>query len=202
MEQQPLRGYRFGSFEVDLRAGEVRKEGLKLRLQEQPFQVLAVLLGHAGDVVTREEMQKRLWSESTFVDFDHSLNIAINKIRETLGDSAEAPRFVETLPKHGYRFIASVAVMDGQPPRDLRVLADAKRASEEAIAPAAHSEPGVARFPRSTVKWRNALIWGLCSLVLLALAGTAMLYQKLKGDQPMVRLSMSVGPAEQLSGLG
>ncbi len=98
----------FGVFEVDLRAGELRKSGLKLKLTGQPFQVLAILLERPGDVVTRDELQKRLWADGTFVDFDHNLNAAINKIREVLGDSAESPRFVETLPRRGYRFIAPV----------------------------------------------------------------------------------------------
>ncbi len=98
----------FGVFELDLRAGELRKQGLKLKLQEKPFQVLTVLLERPGDTVTREELQKRLWPEDTFVDFDHSMNTAVNKLREALGDSAESPRFIETLPKRGYRFIAPV----------------------------------------------------------------------------------------------
>jgi Tol biopolymer transport system component/DNA-binding winged helix-turn-helix (wHTH) protein len=95
---------RFATFEVDLLAGEVRKGGLKLKLSGQPFQVLTILLERPGEVVTREELQRRLWPE-TFVDVDHNLNTAINKIREVLGDSAENPRFVETLPRRGYRFI-------------------------------------------------------------------------------------------------
>src|SRR6476469_5154029 len=98
---------RFGTFEVDLASGEVRKSGLKLKLTDQPFQVLAILLERPGEVVTREELQKRLWPD-TFVDVDHNLNTAINKIREVLGDSAENPRFVETLPRRGYRFVAPV----------------------------------------------------------------------------------------------
>ena len=99
---------RFGVFELDLTAGELRKSGVKLRLQGQPFQVLALLLDHAGDVVTREELQQKLWPSDTFVDFDHSLNTAINKVREALGDSASSPRYVETLARRGYRFIAPV----------------------------------------------------------------------------------------------
>jgi Tol biopolymer transport system component/DNA-binding winged helix-turn-helix (wHTH) protein len=96
---------RFATFEVDLRAGELRKSGLKLKFSGQPFQVLAILLERPGEVVTREDLQQRLWPD-TFVDVDHNLNTAINKIREVLGDAAENPRFVETLPRRGYRFIA------------------------------------------------------------------------------------------------
>ena len=95
----------FGTFEIDLQTGELRKAGQKLKFSGQPFQVLAILLERPGEVVTREELQKRLWPD-TFVDVDHNLNTAINKIREVLGDSAENPRFVETFPRRGYRFIA------------------------------------------------------------------------------------------------
>ena len=99
---------RFGVFELDLAAGELRKNGAKVRLQEQPFQVLALLLERTGDVVTREELRQKLWPADTFVDFDHSLNTAVNKLRETLGDSASSPRYIETLARRGYRFIAPV----------------------------------------------------------------------------------------------
>jgi DNA-binding winged helix-turn-helix (wHTH) protein len=99
---------RFGVFEADLDAGELRKNGVRIRLQEQPFQVLAALLQTAGQVVTRDELREKIWPADTFVDFDHSLNTAVNKIRESLGDSASSPRFVETLARRGYRFIAPV----------------------------------------------------------------------------------------------
>jgi DNA-binding winged helix-turn-helix (wHTH) protein len=100
---------RFATFEVDLQAQELCKAGLRLKLSGQPFQVLAILLEQPGTVVTREELQKRLWPD-TFVDADHNLNTAINKIREALGDSSENPRFVETLPRRGYRFIGPTTV--------------------------------------------------------------------------------------------
>jgi len=103
-----MRVARFGVFELDLNAGELRKSGVRLRLQGQPIQVLTLLLERAGDVVTREELREKLWAADTFVDFDHSLNTAINKVREALGDSASSPRFVETLARRGYRFIAPV----------------------------------------------------------------------------------------------
>jgi DNA-binding winged helix-turn-helix (wHTH) protein len=103
---------RFGVFEVDLAAGELRKKGMKVRLQEQPFQTLALLITRPGDVVTREQLRQELWPADTFVDFDHSLNTAVNKIREALGDSASSPRYVETLAKRGYRFIAPVETPD------------------------------------------------------------------------------------------
>ena len=97
---------RFGTFEVDLRIGELRKNGIRVKLTGQPFQILVILLEHPGDLVTREQLQRRLWPSDTFVDFDRGLNAAINRVREALGDSAENPRFVETLPRRGYRFIA------------------------------------------------------------------------------------------------
>src|SRR5258708_24924874 len=108
LPQSNSRIVRFGVFELDLSAGELRKNGVKLRLQEQPFQVLAMLLERAGEVVTREELRQKLWPSDTFVDFDHSLNTAVNKVREVIGDSASSPRYVETLARRGYRFIAPV----------------------------------------------------------------------------------------------
>jgi DNA-binding winged helix-turn-helix (wHTH) protein len=99
---------RFDSFEVDLRAGELYKAGRKVKLQVLPFQALAILLERPGEIVRRDEFQKRLWSADTFVDFDHSLNTAIKKLRQALGDGNKKPRFIETLPKRGYRFIGTV----------------------------------------------------------------------------------------------
>ena len=100
--------YRFGLFEVDPRDGELRKSGVKLKLQDQPFKVLLKLLQRPGELVTREELRAGLWQEDTFVDFETGLNTAIKRLRETLGDSADNPRFIETLPRRGYRFIAPV----------------------------------------------------------------------------------------------
>src|SRR5215472_15868499 len=107
---------RFGGFEVDLQAGELRRQGVKVRLQEQPFQVLQMLLERRGQVVTREELQKRIWPADTFVDFEQGLYNAIKKLREALADDAEKPRFVETLSRRGYRFIAPLTP-DTQPAR-------------------------------------------------------------------------------------
>jgi TolB-like protein/DNA-binding winged helix-turn-helix (wHTH) protein/tetratricopeptide (TPR) repeat protein len=103
---------RFGLYEVDLRTGELRKQGLKIRLQEKPFQILSILLERRGDVVTRKELRERLWPEDTFVDFDNSLNTAMSKLREALGESAGSPRYVETLTRRGYRFIAPVELLE------------------------------------------------------------------------------------------
>jgi eukaryotic-like serine/threonine-protein kinase len=98
----------FGVFEVDLRSGELRKRGVRIKLQEQPFQILSLLIEHPGEVVTREELRQKLWPAHTFVDFDRSLNKAMTKLRFALGDSAESPRYIETIPRHGYRFLAPV----------------------------------------------------------------------------------------------
>jgi DNA-binding winged helix-turn-helix (wHTH) protein/TolB-like protein/Tfp pilus assembly protein PilF len=106
---------RFANFEVDLRAGELRREGSRVRLQEQPFLLLTVLLEYAGEVVTREELRKRLWSADTFVDFDHRLAVAVSKLRDALRDSAENPKFVETVGRRGYRFVGRLEITDTLP---------------------------------------------------------------------------------------
>jgi cholera toxin transcriptional activator len=108
--------FRFGVFEADGQTEELRKQGRRLSLQGQPLQVLFMLLSRPGELVTRMEIQQRIWPEGTFVDFDHGLNTAINKIRDTLGDSAANPRFVETLARRGYRFVAPVEVIDRSAP--------------------------------------------------------------------------------------
>jgi TolB-like protein/Tfp pilus assembly protein PilF len=119
----PSRIYRFGDFKVDLKAGQLLKCSSKLRLPGQSFEILVLLLEHPGEVVTREELRGRLWSGGTFVDSEHGLNAAINKLRDVLGDSAECPRYIETLPRRGYRFIAEVHVGPGGPLKRIRSLA-------------------------------------------------------------------------------
>lgn len=114
-EFAPSRGVvRFSAFEVDLRNGEVRKHGFKIRLQDQPFRVLQILLDHPGEIVTREELQRQIWPSDTFVDFEKGLNNAIKRLRDALGDSAEQPRFIETHSRRGYRFIGSVTATNGR----------------------------------------------------------------------------------------
>src|ERR1700758_711254 len=113
LETRPSGTVQFGTFEADLRSGELRKQGKRIKIQEQPFHVLTVLLQHPGEVVTREELRAQLWQSDTFVDFDNGLNTSINKLREALGDSADNPRFIETLPRRGYRFIAAVSSDNG-----------------------------------------------------------------------------------------
>ena len=107
---------RFSVFEVDLRTGELRKQGLKVKLQGQPFQVLVMLLERPGELVTREEIREKLWPGDTFIDFEHSVNSSIKRLREALGDDPATPRFIETLARHGYRFIAPVDCSTPSPP--------------------------------------------------------------------------------------
>ena len=126
----------FGEFKLDLRTGELSSNGHKSTLSEKPFQLLVALLERPGGLVTREELKQRLWSSDTFVDFDLSLNKAVNRLREALGDSAEQPRFIETLPRRGYRFIAESAPVEATLPETPPVLQDpapATRAPEESV---------------------------------------------------------------------
>jgi DNA-binding winged helix-turn-helix (wHTH) protein len=116
--------FKFDAFELDTRAGELFKHGIKLRLQPQPAQILTILLAQPGRVITREELRERIWPADTFVDFDHSLNSAIKKLRQVLGDRVERPRFIETLPRKGYRFVGSV--------EEKTVISQRMRASEAA----------------------------------------------------------------------
>ena len=128
--------FRFGVYEADPASGELRKSGLRLRVQEQPFQVLLVLLERPSEVVTREELRQKLWPADTFVDFDHSLNTVINKLREALNDSAANPRFIETLARRGYRFLAPVEFVEKQiPPSTPATILAPAEISEESASP-------------------------------------------------------------------
>src|SRR5271168_1559476 len=104
---------KFGPYVVDLRAGELRKHSSRIRLQEKPLRVLAALAERQGQLVTREELKKRLWPDDTFVDFETGLNTAVSKLRDALSDHAEKPRYIETIPRHGYRFVMPVEVIAG-----------------------------------------------------------------------------------------
>ena len=112
----PIRIVRFGTFELDLSKRELRKSGVRIKLHGQPFEVLAMLLERPGETIPREAVQQRLWPTDTFVDFDHGVNTAINRLREALGDSAENPRFIETVPRRGYRFITPVEAESSELP--------------------------------------------------------------------------------------
>ena len=186
---------RFGVFEVDLRAGELTKRGVRIRLQEQPFQILALLLERPGELVTREELREKIWGR-TVVDFDHGLNKAINKIREALGDSAENPRFVETVARRGYRFLAGVspvAATAGKQP---------SLASHESVVPP--PDPGRVGLvdsdtpPKRARRTRSWMGVGLGLALLLAAALSWVFYLQSQ-SAPRIR-SLAVLPLESLSG--
>src|SRR6266849_3212214 len=154
---------RFGVFEVDLQSGELRKQGVKLKLQDQPFQILAALLERPGEIVTREDLRQRLGASDAFGDFDHLVNKAVNKIREVLGDSADSPRFVETLPRRGYRFLASVESIDPLDPRASAPQSDARPSASQSEAATPVKRPGR----------REAVAWTCAGAAFLVAAGLA-----------------------------
>ena len=194
-EDDQFRGrLRFGVFDLDLRAGELRKHGLRVRLQEQPLQVLAVLLEHPGDVVTREELQKKLWPADTFVDFDHGLNKAVNKIREALGDSAESPRFVETVARRGYRFLAEVKVADAVPVRSPELATQPRSAAEARDRPDLPGQLAMPRHPLPSLGWKT-----LVFVLLVLMASLAAWKLHSWNRPPSVIRSLAVLPLESLS---
>lgn len=158
LPNQTPRIIRFGVFEVDLQEGELRKSGLRIKLQEQPFQVLAILLECPGKIVTRDELRQRLWPADTFVDFDHSLNSAVKKLREALGDQPDNSRFIETLHRRGYRFIASVE--DGQPATGKSSRSQQDTGSALAAPPAEE--------PRRNTTSRLAAIFAAVAVIILS----------------------------------
>ena len=190
---------RFGAFEINLQAGELRKRGMRLRLSGQPFQVLAVLVEHAGNVVTREELHSKLWLSDTFVDFDHGLNNAIARIREVLDDSSETPRYVETIPRRGYRFIAPVA--------DVRQVTESASSAESTVSPAPKiacpdaPSPSVVtaakRFPsRRLQMWLGGVaVLGVAALLFVLYRG-----KSAKGWRGPAITSLAVLPLSNLSG--
>ena len=139
-EMRPARRYRFGVFEVDSTTGELRRNGVRIKLHSQPLQVLFILLKQPGEVVTREEISRELWPDGTFVDFEHGVNSAVNRLREALGDKASSPRFVETLARRGYRFLAPVEAIAQ---RENVALADAEPQTMDEPARALPGKPGV-----------------------------------------------------------
>jgi TolB-like protein/DNA-binding winged helix-turn-helix (wHTH) protein/Flp pilus assembly protein TadD len=194
-EPHQVRGrVRFGIFEVDLRAGELRKHGLRVRLQEQPFKVLAMLLERSGEVVTREELQKKLWPADTFVDFDHGLNKVINKIREALSDSAENPRFVETVARRGYRFLAEVKVADSTPVHNPDLATQHRPTGETGDRPGLLGEPARPKHLLSSLAWKTSG----CVLLLLAAAVATWQLHSRNRPSPVIR-SLAVLPLESLS---
>ena len=188
----PTRHLRFGVFEVDLRTGELTKRGLRVRLQDQPFQVLATLLEKPGELVTREELRRRIWP-STVVDFDHGLNKAISKIREALGDSAENSRFIETIGRRGYRFLADVAVFESS---DKQL----KTAPEALTLPGDAGPNGFTQIGSLKTRSPPSLAW-LLGFGLALVLGAAFLGVLFPRDHssPKIR-SLAVLPLENLSG--
>ena len=171
---------RFADFEVDFRAGELRKRGRRIKLQEQPFRVLTMLVERSGEVVSREELRRKLWPADTFVDFDHGLNSAVARLREKLNDSAEAPRYVETVPKRGYRFIAGL----------------------EETAPPAEMPLPLPEVPRRVFPWASARtrwIVGVSALFLVLLAGME-IRRLLRGhtEMPVEIIPMAVLPGYEV----
>ncbi len=194
---------RFGAFEADLQAGELRKHGLRIKLQEQPFEILAILLQNPGELVLREDLRQRLWPADTFVDFDHSLNRAINKLRDALGDSAENPRFVETLPRRGYRFIAPVnetapgAGHTSPPLHPVSATAEPAVVSVEKLRAEVRAAFGVHRWRKIALV---AIAFGaiLALLVVLNTGGWRQRLWEPSGPKPIQ--SIAVLPLENLSG--
>jgi len=174
---------RFGQFELDLRTAEIYKEGKRIKLQEQPCQVLALLIERPGELVSREELRKRLWPSDTFVDFDHGVNIAINKVREALGDSPEKPRFIETLPRRGYRFIAPV---------------DAPKTSRDGALSTQVTSSRAGRVGPGLITWRRALLPALLGLSFIAVFFSFVRYWRGRSALSTIR-SLAVLPLENLS---
>ena len=152
--------FRFGPFQVDAPAGQLRKGGTKLRLAGQPLEILVMLLERPGHVVTREEIQQRLWPEQTFVDFENSLNKSINKLRQALSDSAEDPVYIETLPRRGYRFVGTlISTAAGEPKQESALVVDRP------------SNLSAATLPSLSVSRTHTALWRITSLcIFLALA--------------------------------
>jgi TolB-like protein/DNA-binding winged helix-turn-helix (wHTH) protein/tetratricopeptide (TPR) repeat protein len=191
LANHPPRRLRFGVFEADPRLGELTKHGKRLPLQEQPFQLLAMLLERPGELVSREDLRAKIWPQ-TIVDFDHGLNKAISKIRDALGDSAENPRFIETVARRGYRFLADVAVVQDGPPE--RAAGDP--ALQADAGPLARPEAGISsRAPPRALTWRLA---GFGLALVLAAALSWILYTS-RNSAPTIR-SLAVLPLGNLSG--
>src|SRR5579872_1126601 len=198
MQAPPVRRVSFGVFEMDLETGELRKHGLRIRLQPQPFDVLAMLVERAGHVVTREELQQKLWPANTFVDFDHGLNKAINKIREALGDSAETPRFVETVARRGYRFLADVRMTVPAAAAIPPLPADSPIPSAPTVTTAL--DRAIEAPAPSLLRSRHAWTWVLAASVVLMLASAGLVWRlrSVVRAQPTIH-SLAVLPLESLS---
>ena len=190
---------RFGTYEVSLQSGEVRKAGLRIRVQQQPMKLLEILLEHPGEVVTREELRSRVWPNESFGDFDQALNIAIGKLRSALGDAAENPRFIETLPKRGYRFIADVSVVDAdaRPKKPESVAGDLS--SLERKTEPGHQLQGAGLAVALKRRWLTPGVIVALALVLSLSILSVWLFRS-RGRAPAGIRSLAVLPLENLSG--
>jgi TolB-like protein/DNA-binding winged helix-turn-helix (wHTH) protein/Flp pilus assembly protein TadD len=201
---RPISVVRFGTYEVSLQSGEVRKAGLKIRVQQQPMKLLEILLERPGEVVTREEMRGRVWTNESFGDFDQALNIAIAKLRTALEDSAENPRFIETLPKRGYRFIADVSVVDADPhPKKSASPAGELLGSQEEKIGAGHEVQGagLTTVPAATKRRLRPTRQVIFALALvLSLSILAVWLFRSRGRAPADIRSLAVLPLDNLSG--
>jgi DNA-binding winged helix-turn-helix (wHTH) protein len=199
-DAQVRKGLRFGVFELDVRAGELRKNGLRVRLQEQPIRVLTMLVEHPGEVVTREELQKRVWPADTYVDFDHGLNKAINKIRDALADSAESPRFVETVPRRGYRFLAEVKAVDGAGVSAAGGASQPAAPASGATATADPADHDRAGNRGETNRAARRFRWAIPLLALVVVIGAFAIwkFRAVSQSSPVIR-SLAVLPLESLS---
>jgi TolB-like protein/DNA-binding winged helix-turn-helix (wHTH) protein/Tfp pilus assembly protein PilF len=192
---------RFGTYEVSLQSGEVRKAGLRIRVQQQPLKLLEILLEHSGEVVTREELRSRVWPNESFGDFDQALNIAIGKLRNALGDSAENPRFIETLPKRGYRFIAEVSVLDAgaRPKRPESSAGDLPGSQEKKTEPGQKLEDAGLAVPSQHRLWpTRSIIVALALIVSLSILSVSRF--RSRAPAPTGIRSLAVLPLENLSG--
>jgi TolB-like protein/DNA-binding winged helix-turn-helix (wHTH) protein/Tfp pilus assembly protein PilF len=195
---------RFGVFEVDLKACELRKHGFRLKLPEQPFQILTVLLEKPGEIITRDELRSRLWQGDTFVDFDHGLNNAVMKLREVLGDSSESPRFVETIPRRGYRFIAPVEEAFFSPSLVASQEHEPHSGTGQELAPphpiaVALPEPRLAA-DRPRIFSSGLFVWGSVGLAAALLLVVALMWNRSRGSFNFGTTSLVVLPMEDLSG--
>jgi TolB-like protein/DNA-binding winged helix-turn-helix (wHTH) protein/Flp pilus assembly protein TadD len=196
---QPSRRLRFDEFEIDLRSGELWMRGKRVRLQDQPFQVLSVLLERRGEIVTRDELKQILWPVDTFVDFDDGLNTAIRKIREALGDSAERPRLIETIPRRGYRFVGRLT--DVQPGVVPLLAEESKESPEQKNVDQSTSDSAVLAAQKAflSAHWRAVLV-GIAALAAFSVALVLYRSSSAKGArQPPIK-SLAVLPLTNLSG--
>ncbi len=196
-----VRVLHFGAFDLDLNSGELRKYGTRIRLQEQPFQILALLLDQAGEVVTREELRQKLWPSDTFVDFNHGLNNAVNRLREVLGDSAETPKFIETIPRRGYRWIVPVETAHAGPKLLRSEIEDVPTPSPSlsTAAAAACPETAAARTDGRPNYSRKTVAVSATMILVLIVASLGALWVHTPGREARTE-SLVVLPLENVSG--